>query len=420
MTVSNDLKIADLLIEKTLLHSRNVNTFMAPGVANNEYEEYYMYRQNGGYFPGNSVRIRLENMFLGKRGFSITPEPVVEDYTTLTLQDPISIPLQFSSDEATTKIALEGEVWAERITKPVAHTIVSLFNSAVASASATSIYNFVGSGASDITTPNLFYTARAQLSELGGQVTGLYPAYCAIHTQAYQSLTPELLTRFLPQKNEELYRQGTLGNLDGWDVFVEPNIYIHTSHASLPLDSTTVQISSDVTSGNIISLKGLPVSTTGIIKAGDLFSVAGTYKLNRITKYNTGRKVQFVATADADSDTSGVANVHVNPGIISDQTNPRVEMSGKLNANAYVTFAGSHVANLAWLQPTLTIVAPPLALLNKGAVSSQKEDPDTHMFMRYSAQDNIFASAHGQRMDMWPGILWNGSLAFKILSKIPS
>ena len=420
--MANTLQTADLLLEKILFHFRLMNTFLAPNVGNHEYEEYYLYKNNGGYFPGNSVRVRLPNLFEAQRGFALTtPNPLVERYATISLQDPISIWLEFTSDEATTKISMEGESWAERAMMDKAHTMMTTFNGIVSQAALKNVYHYVGDASSDLTTLDAFYYAKAMLEQVGG--IGSYNCYSALHPRAYSTLAPSLLAKFLPNKNEEIYKAGSLGNINDIDVFKETQIVVHRAYSGA-MGTPLVRV--NMASGDTtVKLKGLTASITGIIKAGDLFTITGAgvnptpTKLNYITKEDTGIPFQFVATADADSDVSGNADVSVEPVLISDTANPQRNISGIFHVDDTVTFVGSYVSNIVWYQPSLNIVAPPLKLLNRGAQSSLKTDPDTKIAIRYSQQDSVQNSTHGDRVDIWPGVLFRGEMACKIITKIP-
>jgi hypothetical protein len=162
----NDLKIADLLVEKTLYHFKDINTFLAPNVYNNDFEEY-LYYSNTGFFSGNSLRFRLPNLFDVQEGWTITYPDVVERTESITLGEPINVPVVFRSDEATTQISLgdkNAEVWAERIARPIAASLMASLNTKIALLAEQSIYNFVGDATSDITTSNVFYEAGSMLS----------------------------------------------------------------------------------------------------------------------------------------------------------------------------------------------------------------------------------------------------------------
>ena len=72
----------------------------------------------------------------------------------------------------------------------------------------------------------------------------------------------------------------------------------------------------------------LPISaTTLVLKAGDVFSIAGVESVNPLNFQASGNDMQFVVTADVTSDGAGAATVPINPTIISDTSNPRRNVS---------------------------------------------------------------------------------------------
>lgn len=67
-----------------------------------------------------------------------------------------------------------------------------------------------------------------------------------------------------------------------------------------------------------LNTDGWTNSTTGILKAGDVFTIAGVFSVNPVSKQSTGRLQHFTVLADADSGAStGPAALTVSPPMIT-------------------------------------------------------------------------------------------------------
>jgi hypothetical protein len=420
----NSFKVTDLLVEKTLFRFSTTNSFLSPDVSVRDYMEYFDHKKTG-YFMGDSVRIRLPNLYRPSQGWTATAQGVTEREVVLALQDPINVAVSFQSNEAQNYLDIGDESYIERVAQPAGDAIIAQFNSSVSDAYKTNVYHFVGDSTADITTLNPFYQAGAMINTLCGysNATYTYEAFGAIHPRCEATIAPELLSKFLIESNENIYRNGRLGKVNGIEIMPENTVYIHNSYTGA---RGTPAVKTTVASGNQIVVKGLTPSITGIIKAGDLFSLSTVKKTmplipGRSTLYNA----QFVVKpnpiggGDYDSSAAGECTITVN-AFESSTLSPYQNITIAIPADEPLTFVGSHVANIVWLKPMLTIVAPPLAALNKGAESVTKNDPDTKVWMRYSEQDVVGTSQHTRRIDVRPGVYWHDALAVKVISKIPA
>ena len=106
-------------------------------------------------------------------------------------------------------------------------------------------------------------------------------------------------------------------------------------------------------------------SITGILKAGDVFTIAGVYMVNAKTKATTNILQQFVVMADADSGAStGPATLTISPPIIT--SGPHQTVSAAPADNAAITVMGTastgYVQNLAWHKTAMSLAFVPLEM----------------------------------------------------------
>jgi hypothetical protein len=119
------------------------------------------------------------------------------------------------------------------------------------------------------------------------------------------------------------YREGNLGKVAGIATYESNNVATHTvgAHAGTPLvnggsQNTTWALSKDTNTQSLVT-DGWSNSITGILKAGDIITIANVFAVNPVTKATLPFLRQFVVTADANSGAStGPATLTISPPII--------------------------------------------------------------------------------------------------------
>jgi len=113
------------------------------------------------------------------------------------------------------------------------------------------------------------------------------------------------------------------------------NVPTHTvgAHGGTPLTNgaaqeTTWALSQDTGTQSLIT-DGWTNDITGILKAGDIITIAGCNAVNPVTKADLGFLRQFTVTADANSgSTTGPATLTISPPIITTGAQQTVSVSG--------------------------------------------------------------------------------------------
>ena len=114
-------------------------------------------------------------------------------------------------------------------------------------------------------------------------------------------------------------------------------------------------------------------SVTGIVKAGDVFTIAGVYSVNPISKQSTAELMQFTVTADADSGAAtGPATITVSPAIIS--AGPYQNVTAAPADNVAITVVANHTANLAFHKNAFGLVTVPLELPDGVSFKAREQD----------------------------------------------
>jgi hypothetical protein len=123
-----------------------------------------------------------------------------------------------------------------------------------------------------------------------------------------------LLNIFNEKRADELLA-GYLYDLDQVPLYQSEAVANHT--AGNVTTAQTIQVNANVAEGaTSISLKGFTAST-GSLKKGDVFTIAGIYSLNFQKRETTGLLQRFVVLEDATANSSGVVTVDVSPRVTS-------------------------------------------------------------------------------------------------------
>ena len=125
-------------------------------------------------------------------------------------------------------------------------------------------------------------------------------------------ISADIKTKFNEIMVKDAIQKGYMGPVAGYEMFQSQNVFTHTvgAYGGTPLaNAATAQ------TGASIITDGWTASVTGLLKAGDVITFAGTYEINPQTYESTGRLQQFVVTADVNSDGSGNATIPISPSI---------------------------------------------------------------------------------------------------------
>lgn len=407
--------MANTFINSTLLSKEAAvefelnNTFLS--TANRKFDGLFT---DQTYDAGDTVNLRLDNQYLVKRGDTVTSGDVVESSLPLTLQQLYSVPVEYSTVDLSTK--LRANTWMDRVFRPAVRNLCSEVNKDIAALAETQTYIHAG-------TPGTAVATFAAIDQLGARLLerGVMPNqdwYCTLNPSDASSLKSALQNSFNTTLNTEISLRSQLGRLSYFDMYTDQSIAVHTP------DTTSIGtpvVNGAVSSGSIINMSGLTPSTTGIVKAGDVISIAGVQSVNRVTRQSTGQDMQFVVTADANSDVSGDIEVHVSPAIISDTANPRRNVTNAVPNAAAITFNGTnaaraaHKVNLAYTASALNVVTPPLAPLD-APESSVFKDTKSGLSLRVSKTSEVLNNKNILRIDLLTGYRWMPSQVVRLMS----
>lgn len=151
--------------------------------------------------------------------------------------------------------------------------------------------------------------------------------------------------------------------------------------------------------GNLIT-NGWTAAAALRLRAGDIFTAAGCFSVNPVTKQSTGQLMQFVVLADTSSDASGNATIPISPAIIT--AGPFQNVTASPTNGGGITVSGtastSYARNLAWNPDAFELAVVKMVDLAEfggwGAVRSQDG-----FSLRVFRQAAISSDTVGNRVD---------------------
>lgn len=319
------------------------------GSINRQYDDSFA---RDGAKIGDSLKIRLPNEYVVRNTMAMagTIPDIEESSTTLTVSNVMGVDMNFSSADLTLHI----DDFSERFIEP-AMSVLAANLEAKALEMALDVYQAVDNVGSAITL-NKALTARKRL------VDALAPGSnrtLLLNTQDNLDLVDALKGLF--QDSTEIskqYRDGMVGRTAGFGTIYE-NTLLASQTTGSAAATTGHTVTTTVTANGSTGLVIAGVTKTW--KKGDVFTVAGTYRLHPETKADTGVLQQFVVTADsagASGDT-----LSFSPAIYTSTGRQNVTATGLVSGSALVkigTASGIYKPSLAYHKDAFTFATADL------------------------------------------------------------
>lgn len=350
------------------------NELVMPKKVFRGYEEDITKKVNG-YTVGDTLTIRKPADFTVRDGATMSAQNVTEGSTTITVDKRKGIDFKFTSQELTLSI----KELSERVIRPA---MVQLANQVDVDLHALykHVPNWVG-------TPGQLINSFADLAKGPERLdegavpqddrTGvLCPADHWALVGSQTSLYNDTITK-------PAYRQGNTGMVAGIDLYMTQNVASHTTGSRVgtilvDLSITTSTISyADVkdTNQQTIHIDGL-TNATDTIKAGDVFTIAGVYDVNPVTKAPLGFLKMFTVVSDATA-AANETDLVISPAMIWTGAHKNVDVQGVTDLNNQaVTFVGTasttYRQNMIFNKKAFAMISVPL-VKPPGAVDVGRE-----------------------------------------------
>lgn len=367
--MANTFKTTTWMAKEFLRHFENNNTFSK--FVTKGYGAEYM---KPDMRPGVTIKIPKPARFTVTSGATATFPDYTEEETSLTIG-------QYHTSFAPTGLQLTTEVqreqWSERYIRPQAIALASQVDKDGLDLVRTTVANSAGTPG---TTPETFLkysTARAIALESGMPAKG--DCSIVINPIAEATITDAMKGLFHSSSEiERQYKEGTMGMAIGAKWSMDQLV---SSHTMGQRGGTPLMAGATSTGATQVVTDGWTASAANRVKAGDVFTIAGVYAVNPVTKQTTSRLKQFVVTADASSDGSGNATLSISPTIYGPTSGTLQNVDALPADNAALTFNGAASAvathNVLFHKDAFTLASIPVVPLGGGVESYVETDPDT-------------------------------------------
>ena len=375
--MANALITPDLIAKEALMQLEN--NMVAANCVHREYKKEF----TGG--QGSTVDIRKPVKFYTADGATRVNQDVEEKSTTITIDQRKHVSWKFSTQDLT----LSVEEYSERYIKPAMITLANTVDRSILGLY-TGVYNAVGTPG---TTPANFAAVAAAAQRLDEMAVLSDNRHMLMTPAARYAVAGNQTTlEAVGTKGKSAYEKAQIGEIAMFDTYSTQNIQNHTVGVATgtPLvngasqNVTYANATSGATTGSTsqsLVTDGWTNSTTGILKAGDVFTIAGVYAVNPVPgEGTTGKTVmpylqQFTVLADADSGAStGPATLTISPAIITSGAQQTVSAAPADNAAITVLGTGgtAYPQNLGFHKNAFALVTVPLEMPDGAAFKARE------------------------------------------------
>lgn len=268
---------------------------------------------------GDTLKIRLPNEYTVRTGMNMSAQNTSETSVDLTMATVKGVDMNFTSDELT----LDIDDFSERIIEPAMSVLASNIE-ADALSMRTQVYNLYDGDAAAFSFTSAS-TARQILSDNLAPMSQRTLLMNTGHSTKFQIDTKGLFHDSEAIKKQ--YRDGIIGRTAGFENIYE-NTLLLPHQTGTAAKTTSYTISGAVTTNGSVAATLTGAATT--FKAGDVFTVAGCYRVHPETKVSTGVLQQFVVTADCTT------AMTFTPALYTSGPRQNVVAAGMANSSAVV------------------------------------------------------------------------------------
>ena len=300
------------------------------GNINRAYDDSFA---NSGARIGDSLKIRLPNQYTVRSGASLSTQDTSETSTTLQVATQKGVDLTFSSAELT----LSLDDFSSRILEP-AMAVLAANIEADALTMYKDVYNISDEDGTAVSLKSFLY-GRQKLNDSLAPMDNNRSAI--ISTDHAVKLVDGLKGLFHDSTQiASQYREGKMGRTAGFDFYENTLLVAHTTGSAVK--TTTYTVNGAVTTNGSTAVTVASAGST-TFKAGDVFTVAGCFRVHPETKVSTGVLQQFVVTADY---AGGAGSLSFAPAIYTSGGRQNVVAAGMANSSAIVKVGAGNAETL--------------------------------------------------------------------------
>ncbi len=257
---------------------------------------------------GDTIGIRKPTRYKVTEGATLNVQDSEDQSVPLTLDKHKHVGMAFTNKDLT----LSVDDFSKRYVRPAVTALANDIDHTGQSLMYKQVFSSVGVPSASALPSTLkgFTQAKAKMQLLGAPIDNLTSCVDPLVEAEMVEGLKGLFQSSTEVKSQ--YEKGIMGRAAGSTFKASQNVVKHTIGA---LGGVGAINGSFVEGAAVLSTDGWTPSTTGLLKAGDVISIANVYAVNPQTRQSTGQLAQFVVQADVDSDGSGNATITLDRAI---------------------------------------------------------------------------------------------------------
>ena len=389
--MSNTLLTMSQITKEAMLELKN-QLVMAKSVTR-EYDDQFAKK---GAKIGSVANIRKPAKYVVNDGPTLVVQDHEQTSVAVTIDKQKHVGMQFTSKDLTLSI----DEFRDLIIKPAIAPLVNQVDKDLL-ALYVDVYNCAGTPGTTPADLQPYLEAKRRLAHAGAPV-GL--KRMVIDPLAEAVIINALSGKFHSSEQiKKQYENGEMGLAAGFDWAMAQNVAIHTcgTQGGTPaVNGTTAEGASSLVTD------GWSNSITDVLKAGDVFTIAGVYAVNPQTKATLSVLKQFVVTADVDSDGSGNSTLSISPAIYASGKDQNVSALPANDALLTVVGASAVVspANLAFAKQAFALACVDLEMPSGVDKAARVSDPESGLSLRMVRDYDINNDRFPCRLDIMYGV----------------
>lgn len=289
-----------------------------------------------GYKSGDTIGVNKPARFLIHNSADITGQiqGVVEEEVKLVLDQRSVVPVSLESAEIATDLGLKS--WLKRILEPAMVTISNDIEAKALVKAAAETYNFL-SPQSPTKFDTDYILQAGELMDISA-CPDFDNRFVLLDPTANRSAVNERKGLFQSsEKIKKQYESGAMGIADGF-TFLRNNLLPAFQNGN---DVTGVEVdAAPAEGGSLLPVTGLTL-TTGTVKRGQVFTIAGVNRVHPVTKAVLPELQQFVVMEDATADGAGEAVLSVSPSFFSAASGAKQNVAALPAGGGALVFGGA-------------------------------------------------------------------------------
>ncbi|HXG71323.1 MAG TPA: P22 phage major capsid protein family protein [Gemmatimonadaceae bacterium] len=286
-------------------------------------------KSEGGSNRGATIRVRKPNQYTVRTGATYSAQDITDESIALTIDTQIGVDTFVTSKDMTLSLS----DFSSQVIKPQVALLANKVDTDVLAAMAQT-FNSVGTPGTVPSTLATYLSAGVKLDQYACPRDGQRAMLVGPQMQA--DIVDGLKGLFNAQgKIGSQFNSGEMGEAAGFNWQMDQNLYVHTVG---PLGGTPLVNGAGQTGASLVT-DGFTAAAALRLKKNDVFTIAGVYSVNPVSKVSTGVLQQFRVTADVSSDAAGNLTAAIEPSIVTSGATQTV--SGSPADNAAITVVGA-------------------------------------------------------------------------------